>query len=231
MNGEKLRILLVEDNPTDALLVREALAEAISPAFVVAHAEMLQCALDLLAKRPFDLVLLDLGLPDSQGLESLTSLRRLAPEVPVLVLTGLDDEDVGLNAVHAGAQDYLVKGDLSEKSLPRIIRYSVERKRLEDLLRQAQRLDAIGQLAGGIAHDFNSLLTLINGHLSVITADHALSSESAESAREIQTASGRAAELTRQLLTFSRRQPLSGDEARPSRSGSRMRALGQPIAR
>ncbi len=208
MSAESLRILLVEDNPTDALLVREALAEATSPAFTVVHGEMLQCALDLLARRPFDLVLLDLGLPDSQGIESLTRLRGRAPDVPVLVLTGLDDEDIGLKAVHAGAQDYLVKGYLSEKSLPRIIRYSVERKRLEDLLRQAQRLDAIGQLAGGIAHDFNNLLTLINGHISVIAADQALSLESAESARQIQAASSRAAELTRQLLTFSRRQPL-----------------------
>lgn len=208
MSGETLRILLVEDNPTDALLVRHALAEATSPAFNLVHAEVLQCALELVVQRSFDLILLDLGLPDSQGIESLARLRGRAPEVPVLVLTGLDDEEVGLKAVHEGAQDYLLKSCVSEKILPRIIRYSIERKRLEDLLRQSQRLDAVGQLAGGIAHDFNNLLTLINGHISLLAADQGLSAASAESVREIQAASRRAAELTRQLLTFSRRQPL-----------------------
>jgi len=121
-----LRVLLVEDNATDALVVCDELAHAVEVAFVVEPATRLQAALALLAGAVFDVVLLDLSLPDCDGLDTFLRLRAAAPELPVVVLSHRNDEALALQAVHAGAQDYLVKGG-AEGLLVRAIRYAIER--------------------------------------------------------------------------------------------------------
>ena len=131
-----MKLLLVEDNPPDARLLRETLKQAPAGAFHVEHVTRLDAALERLRQETFDLVLLDLGLPDSQGMETVTRTRQANPGLPVVVLTGLDDPGVAFDAVHAGAQDYLVKGRFDAELLARTIRYAVERKRGEEEIRR-----------------------------------------------------------------------------------------------
>ena len=126
-----LHILLVEDNPGDADLLQEAMAQvANQPA--ITHAERMQQALAYLKQgEPFDVVLLDLGLPDSTGLATLQRAHDVASRLPIIVLTGLEDEALGTEAVRNGAQDYLVKGQSSPRMLMRAIRHAIERKQAE----------------------------------------------------------------------------------------------------
>ena len=131
-----LRILLVEDDDGDALLVQELLA--ITGAWVdIARAETLATAVDAVLE-DVDCVLLDLDLPDAQGLAALHGLKQAQPDVAVLVLTGLDDELRGTEAVGAGAQDYLVKGQIDGSGLLRAVRYAVERRRADEARQQLE---------------------------------------------------------------------------------------------
>ena len=131
-----LGVLIVEDSPTDVLLTEEALAQ--NSRFRVRSCERLDEALRLLAEAHFDVVLLDLGLPDSQGLDTLRRLRRTTPHVAVVVLTGKDDEELAEQVLHEGAQDYLVKGKADAGQLGRAIRYALERNHFEDRLRKSE---------------------------------------------------------------------------------------------
>lgn len=131
-----VRILLVEDNPGDARLLREFLSEDRRLASELVHKASLKDAAFALAESSFDVVLLDLSLPDAQGLETLIKLREGAPRVPILVLTGLDDEDTALQAVQRGAQDYLVKDQVDASVLGRAIRYAIERRKADAMERQ-----------------------------------------------------------------------------------------------
>ena len=142
MGHRPVHILLVEDNRGDARLIREMLAEAGAARFELTQAGRLDEALKCLDRASVDVVLLDLGLPDSQGLDSFSRLHREAPEAPVLVLTGLDDEELATKAVRAGAQDYLVKGQLDGHLVARAIRYAIERQRVEVALSRKARVDA-----------------------------------------------------------------------------------------
>ena len=134
-----MRVLLIEDNEDDALLIRETLTEAAGAPFTLEWADRLSAGLARLATGGFDVVLLDFGLPDSQGLETLSKVRDQAPEVPVVVMTGLADEMLAVEAVRAGAQDYLVKGQVTGHLLTRAARYAVERQRLLEELAQARQ--------------------------------------------------------------------------------------------
>ncbi len=137
MKGEATRILLVEDNPGDARLIREMLAEAEGASFEIDWAPHLSAGLEKLSRGEIDLVLLDLGLPDSRGLDTFVKAYAQAPQIPFVVLSGLDDQNVALGAVREGAQDYLVKGKTDSGLLLRAIRYATERKRIEEELRLA----------------------------------------------------------------------------------------------
>ncbi|MEW5931021.1 MAG: ATP-binding protein [Gemmatimonadota bacterium] len=145
------RILLVEDNPGDARLIRETLREAESFPFQLTHADRLAAAEERLAAEAFDVVLLDLSLPDAHGLETVRRTLAAGAEVPIIVLTGLDDETTAVAAVQAGAQDYLVKGRIDGTLLARAIRYAMERKRLErervELLRSEREARATAEAA------------------------------------------------------------------------------------
>ncbi len=131
-----LHVLLIEDSPTDILLTEEALS---TNRFHVQSRQRLGDALKLLLANQFDVILLDLGLPDSQGLDTLRRLRGKIPQVAVVVLTGKNDEALALQALKEGAQDYLVKAELQASSLQRAIRYAVERSASETMLRHSEQ--------------------------------------------------------------------------------------------
>ena len=129
MEDGKIRVLLIEDNIVSARLEEGMLAHADAKRFQVQRADTLLAALDQLAKLEFDIAILDLTLPDSHGVETFLTVQRHAPALPVIVVTGIDDESVALNAVRQGAQDYLVKGDLNQEKLIRALNYALARTR------------------------------------------------------------------------------------------------------
>lgn len=133
------RVLLIEDDPDDALLIREALAGMETAEIELYHETRLETGLRRLRAADTDLVLLDLSLPDGQGIATLHRLRRARPDRPVVVLTGTDDTDTALRAVRSGAQDYLVKGRFSDDTLVRAMRYAVERHQLRIRLEEARQ--------------------------------------------------------------------------------------------
>lgn len=141
MGSDPIRILLVEDNADDALLLQHTVGQGPRGQFVVVHVERFDAALQILRKQTFDVALLDLHLPDSQGVNTFLQFHRHAPEIPVVMLTGLDDETAALTVAREGAQDYLVKGQFNRGLLVRAIRYAIERKRLEkELANYARQL-------------------------------------------------------------------------------------------
>jgi signal transduction histidine kinase len=131
-----MKLLLVEDNPTDARLIREFLKEAPAGTFQLEHAARLDAAVERLRREKFDLVMLDFGLPDSQGRETLTRVQAAGAELPIVALTGLDDRAFAVEVVRAGAQDYLVKGRFDGDLLVRTLHYAVERKRAAEEVRR-----------------------------------------------------------------------------------------------
>jgi len=136
--SEIIKVLLIEDNPGDARLLREMLIEAGINKFNLVHVKRISEGLNRLRQDNFQVILLDLSLPDSHGLETVDRVCNAAPYVPVLVLTGLDDEALAIRAVRKGAQDYLIKGQMDGNLLVRAIRYATERKRTEEALKESE---------------------------------------------------------------------------------------------
>ena len=134
--SEGLRVLIVEDNPADVDLIRDALPETGPIRFHSESVPRLSDALARLATGGIDLVMTDLGLPDSQGLATFRELRQAAPDLAIIVVTVSDDEEMAVAAVREGAQDFLVKGQISGNLLVRTVRYAIERKRTEETLRK-----------------------------------------------------------------------------------------------
>ena len=130
-------ILLVEDNPADVRVIQTML-KGHSEEYPIVHVERLSEALSRLTQEEFAVVLLDLSLPDSTGLATIGPVRSQTPQVPIIVLTGLDDEEVGIKAVQEGAQDYLVKGQFIASAFMRTILYAIERQRLRRNLQASE---------------------------------------------------------------------------------------------
>ena len=149
-----IKILLVEDDRADAYLIQELLSEA-RVRIDMRHADKISSALECLEEDRFDVILTDLGLPDSQGFETFCKVRDKATDTPIIVLTGLVDEEFAINAVQKGAQDYLVKGRVDAISLSKSIRYSIERHKL--LAERECRLKEIAKLE----RERNNLLSML----------------------------------------------------------------------
>ena len=140
MRDNPIRILLIEDNPGDARLIKEMLIDAKRTPLILEWRDRLSLGLQKLAEDGADVVLLDLGLPDSQGLDTYAKTQSKFPVVPIVVLSGLQDEYVAVKAVRDGAQDYLVKGQIDGNLLVRSMMYAIERKRTEIMLRARMKL-------------------------------------------------------------------------------------------
>ena len=135
---EIIKVLLIEDNPGDARLVKEMLIDEGANKFSLAHVGLIREGLSLLRDEDYHVVLLDLSLPDGHGLDTIRQVCAIAPHLPIIILTGLDDETIAIRAVQEGAQDYLVKGQMDSNLLARAIRYAIERKRVEEKLRESE---------------------------------------------------------------------------------------------
>ncbi len=175
MTPGPLTILVIEDNPGDARLLRETFAEGEHAGAALECASDLRAGLARLAQGGIDAVLLDLGLPDSEGLGTFAAVQAHAADLPIIVLTGLDDQAVAERAVREGAQDFLVKGQVPAVLLCRSVRYAIERKRAEKTLRELEfrartqeRLASLGQVATGIAHEIRNPLSGLNIYLSML---------------------------------------------------------------
>jgi len=164
------RVLVVEDNPGDARLIREMLTEG-HEAFEIRVADCLSAGLAWLTEDAVSVVLLDLGLPDSQGFDTLRKVRRHAPRVPIIVLTGLNDEELAIAAVRSGAQDYLVKGQVEPAPLARAIRYAIERQRLEERLVRMNRLFSVQSAVNRMIVTARDRQQLFDEACGVLTAD------------------------------------------------------------
>lgn len=163
--SQKIRVLLIEDNPDDVVLIQRMLDQAKSALFDLMCAGRLDEGLACLISKEINVVLLDLSLPDSGGLETFDRTQSQAPNVPIVVLAGLDDEELAVQAVREGAQDYLVKGQVESNLLVRALRYAIERKRVEEALRQRNR--ELGFL-NRASQAFNSTLDLDKVLLSIM---------------------------------------------------------------
>jgi signal transduction histidine kinase len=169
MNDQATRVLLIEDNPGDVDLVRLRLVESL-PGAQVSCASRLSDALALLAQETPSLVLLDINLPDSRGADTIRKVREKAPDVPVVVLSGQDDEALALKAVNQGVQDYLIKGDFSGKRLERAMRYAVERQSLLRSLEMArkQQIEFKNQFLSHVSHELRTPLTCIHQYVTLL---------------------------------------------------------------
>lgn len=162
MHTSKIKTLLIEDNPGDARLIRMALEEIAGLQFEFSHCETMARALEFLAKNKPDIILLDLGLPDSQELDTVRRARAAALETPLVVLTVLDDSDLAVQALREGAQDYLVKGQIGGALLWRSIHYAMERQRLQLVLLNLALVDDLTGLSNR-----RGFLALAEHHMKV----------------------------------------------------------------
>jgi signal transduction histidine kinase len=171
--GRPCTVLLIEDNPGDARLIEEMLRRAQRVPVRLECAEGLASGLELLARGGLDLVLLDLSLPESQGIDTLLRVRAHAPGVPVVVLTASGDEDLGNRAVQSGAQDYLIKGQVDGLMLARAMRYAIERGRIEEeLRRRAEQLAEMDrrkdEFLATLAHELRNPLAPLRNSLNIL---------------------------------------------------------------
>ncbi len=201
-------LLLVEDKQVDSRLIQEELKEVTSVRFEVLHVERLAQAERAVAEAHLDVVLLDLSLPDGHGLSNIARLLQAAPAVPLVVLTGNDDERLAVQAVHQGAQDYLVKGQVTGPLLVRALRYAIERKRVEEGLKreEAARQTAVfrEQFLGILGHDLRNPLQAISGNAGLLLRYGGLSEPQRKAINRISISADRMARMINDVLDFTR---------------------------
>jgi signal transduction histidine kinase len=165
-----LQVLVVEDNAGDARLLQEMFSKEKPGSFQLTHLLRMSEALLHLEKGGVDIVLLDMGLPDGHGLDTVRRAQAVAPEVPVIVLTGLDDEKLAAEAMKEGAQDYLIKGQIESRALPRALRHAIERHRMQsetDLIRNNQ-LQFKDNFLSHVSHELRSPLNAIYQFVTIL---------------------------------------------------------------
>src|SRR5579875_3036366 len=210
-----MRVLLIEDNDDDAALVRAMLRDRDDPVEWV-HLTRVGDALRALEREQPDVVVLDLSLPDGEGLDVFRRVRAARPHVPIVILSGRDDEALAAQAVREGAQDYLLKGSVGGTELRRALRYAVERERLTQRLSsvieelQDQRTGVIranqlkNDLLAVLAHDVKGPLTSILGFAELIASGALEGDEARDAARTIMNNARRMADLANATLTLAR---------------------------
>ncbi len=213
MPDEKLHILLIDDDEDDYLITEDLLYDIGEQRYKLDWVSTYLTATDAIARKEHDVYLVDYRLGQETGLDILRWALASGIDTPFILLTGQGDHRIDLEAMEAGAADYIVKGQMNARSLERSIRYAIERHRgqkaqreLENELRQSQKMEAIGHMAGGIAHDFNNILTAIMSYASLAKRQADIDSDLYNWLVGIEETSMRGANLTGQLLTFARRQ-------------------------
>ena len=167
MHKESIKLLLVDDDAGDRKMVKLALSQLSDIVdFNIETAETLSGAIEHLKNKNHDVVLLDLGLPDSRGLDTVQKTHEANPDIPIVVLTGLADEEAGLGAMEKGAEDYLVKGKVLEHTLVKAIRYAIERKKVENKLKEA--VEAKEKFISIVSHDLRVPLASIKESISIV---------------------------------------------------------------
>ena len=173
MSGSTIKLLMVEDNPSDAVMLRVTLAEA-SDDYELVHVDRLAKGLERLSAGDIALAFLDLTLPDSRGLETVTRVRTGAPELPIVVLSSLDDEELAIKSVQEGAQNYLVKWRFSARLLTRAIVSAIEQKRsLVSLERQLQQLRSRDALLRSVTDNTSDGLLVVDQQSAICFANPA----------------------------------------------------------
>jgi signal transduction histidine kinase len=170
MKEKALKVLLVEDNAGDVRLLREMFSKEKPDSFELTHLLRMSEAEIHLAKGGVDIVLLDMGLPDGHGLDTVRRAHAVAPDVPMIVLTGLDDESLAADAMKEGAQDYLIKGQIENRALPRALRHAIERHRMQtetDLIRTHQ-MQFKDEFLSHVSHELRSPLTAIRQFVTIL---------------------------------------------------------------
>src|SRR5580700_10505104 len=170
MKEKALQVLLVEDNAGDVRLLREMFNGEKPDSFELTHLLRMSEAETHLAKGGTDIVLLDMGLPDGHGLDTVRRAHRVAPNIPMIVLTGLDDEALAAEAMKEGAQDYLIKGQIENRALPRALRHAIERHRMQtetDLIR-IQQIQFKDEFLSHVSHELRSPLSAIRQFVTIL---------------------------------------------------------------
>ena len=214
MNKNTVNVLLIEDNPGDARLIQETLAQVGGGRFHVECADTLTTGVECLARQPIDVVLLDLSLPDSQGLDTVRRAVEVARGVAVVVLTGTDDDVLAAQALHAGAQDYLVKGTLDGDLVARTLRHAIERGHL--VLELKHRNEELDAFTYSVSHDLKEPLRAIEAYSQFLLEDCAdrLDGQGREYLAKLADSSIRMKNLIDNLLTLSRASRTPGPPSR-----------------
>jgi two-component system, cell cycle sensor histidine kinase and response regulator CckA len=205
VDNTRIRVLLIEDDEDDYILVRKLLSQITMVHYDLQWAPTYGAALEAIDRGPHDVYLLDYRLGERTGLEFLHEINAKGSAIPVVFLTGHADYGLDIEAMRAGASDYLVKGQINSDLLERSIRYAIERKRLEEQLRRVQKLEALGTLAGGIAHDFNNILAGIIGFTEMVLEDIEPDGPEHTRLRLVLKGANRGRDLVKQILAFSRK--------------------------
>jgi signal transduction histidine kinase len=170
MTTKPLQVLLVEDSAEDALLLRHMFRKEAPGSFQLTHVDRMTDAFHQLAKGGVDIVLLDLGLPDGHGMDTVRRAHAAAPDVPVIVLTGLADEALAAEAMKQGAQDYLIKGQIENRALPRALRYAIERHRMQSETEQIRinQMQFKDEFLSHVSHELRGPLTAIYQFVTIL---------------------------------------------------------------
>ena len=219
---DSVKVLLIEDNPGDARLIRELLAEKKGGSFRLECTDRLSAAIERLASGKVDVILLDLGLPDSQGFDTFIKVHNSVPQIPIVILSGLTDEALAAKTVRDGAQDYLVKGHTDSNLLGRSLLYAIERKQaevelqkyrdhLEELVEQrTTELTAVNKelesFSYSVSHDLRAPLRGIDGFSQALLEDYPdkLDEQGKEYLQRVRSATQRMGELIDDMLNLSR---------------------------
>jgi signal transduction histidine kinase len=213
---EATSLLVVEDSPGDARLLREMFNEGPANSIVMTHVGSMKEAEAHLAEYVVDVVLLDLGLPDAQGLEAVRRARSAGPDIPLVILSGLDDERLAVEALQDGAQDYLIKGQIDSRGLLRALRHAIERKSLEAAARtlsakvEMARREAEAATAAkatflaNMSHEIRTPLNCIIGFSDLLLDDLSLNAVQRRYLGQVKNAGGALLTVVNDILEFSK---------------------------